>query len=219
MKPQNNFDDQIRKMIIDSADHFGRESENSKERIWQHVQLKKEKRVALLWFRALAAACLLLLLVTSILVVSKVKNDNRLKTLVIANSSLEDQIYTMQQEVSTKPEVAIVSKASVPDTIYVEKTITVAQPSIKTEFITDTVYVDRTIYVEKENTQEMIAVNDPPSTVDTITQIMEANDHEKQIIIRNNSNQKQAKIRKLKIKLGGNKPVSKRADLALKTEL
>ena len=91
MKPQNNFDDQIRKMIIDSADHFGLESENSKERIWQHVQLKKEKRVALLWFRALAVACLLLLLVTSILVVSKVKNDNRLKTLVIANSSSEEK--------------------------------------------------------------------------------------------------------------------------------
>ena len=94
-----------------------------------------------------------------------------------------------------------------------------SQQSIKTELIRDTVFVERTIYLDKEDPEEMIVVNDGPPTVDTTTQSLPANDLEKQIFIRNNNSQKHEKKRKLRFKFGGSKPSSNKVDYALKTEL
>ena len=105
-----------------------------------------------------------------------------------------------------------------PDTVYIEKIVTVANPVVRTEQIVDTVYIERTVLIEKEQPQELLSAFNNADPAETFSQ-MTTDNVESQIFIRNNNTVKQEKERKLQIKFGGNKNPSNEGTLALITKL
>ncbi|NCA79574.1 MAG: hypothetical protein EOM76_05225 [Sphingobacteriia bacterium] len=214
----HNIDSKIRKAINESVDFYDLEAANSKEKIWQQVQLKKQNQPKLYLLRTLAAACILLFVATFIITISNIKADRKIKTLVELNSSLQNQINKHKENTSTQKKLMAVTNIVAPDTVYIEKTVSVLKPVIKTEQIVDTVYIERKVFVEKEIPQKLIAESDNGSPAETPSRLS-ANSYETRILIRNNENLEQKKERKLQIKFGGNKNQSNEGSLALVTEL
>ena len=214
----HNIDSEIRKVINESADFYDLEATKSKEKIWQQVYSKKQSRPKFYLLRSLAAACILLFAATFIITHSNIKANRKIKTLVELNSSLQNQINTIKKNNSIQKELLAETNNVIPDTVYIEKIVSVSKPVIKTEQITDTVYIERTVYVEKEETQKLIAASANSFPAETSPQLIPRN-YETRIYIRNNNTEKRKKERKLQIKFGGNKNQSNEGTLALTTEL
>jgi len=216
----HHIDSKIRKAINESADFYDIEAGNSKDRIWQQVQLKKQSQSKLYLLRALAAACIFLFATTFIITISNIKADRKIKTLVELNSSLQNQINTNKENTSAQKEILTATNIVLPDTVYIEKKVlvSVSELVIKTKQIVDTVYIERKVFVEKEQAQPLITAVDNDDPGETPTQLT-TNSYETQILIRNNDNVKQKKERKLQIRFGGNKNQSNDGTFALTTGL
>lgn len=218
MKTHNSIESNFRKVINENSDYFMQEAEKSREKIWQQLDQKKERKPALIWLWTLAAACLLLFITTTVVIISKMDTDKMLTELAELNFDLQNQL-TSAQEINTSPnKPAVAQQASEPDTVYLEKIITVIKPLVKTKLITDTLYVDRVIYFEKEKPQDLIAVSEKPAISKEVADFTSTDSQENKILIRNSSTQKQKKRKKLQLKFGGNKKQSNKKSLAITAE-
>jgi len=213
----HNIDSEIRKAIEESADYYDTEAGISKERIWQHIQRKKQGQPRLIMLRSLAAACILLFVTLFILTISYSKADRKIKTLVELNRTLQNQTVANKESTSAQKELLSVTQIASPDTVYIEKKVPVSKPVIKAIQIVDTVYIERKVFVGKEQPQKLVAAADgyPAETPPQLT----INNIEAQFIIRDNKTLKHKKERKLQIRFGGNKNQSNEGILALTTEL
>lgn len=215
---KHNIDSKIRKAINESADFYDLEAGKSKDRIWQQVQLNKQNKAKLFWFRALAAACILLFLSTSIITISVIRADQKIKTLIVVNGDLQNQINTNNENTLSHKEFLAANETVNSDTVYVEKIVPVLKPIIKTKQITDTVYIERNVYLENDQAPQFIIAHDNASVVDS-SSLVGTNNYESQIYIKNNEKTKPKKERKLKFIFGGKRDIGNQTTFALTTGL
>ncbi|MBN1116915.1 MAG: hypothetical protein JXA77_06915 [Bacteroidales bacterium] len=215
MKTQN-IDSEINKIISESVSFFDSEADNAKERIWQHLQLNEQQQIKPIWFRALAAACILLFFTTSVFTISYRKADRKISALTELNSSLQKQvelknaIYQKESQVETY--------TAVPDTFFIEKIVSVPFTVMEIQKIVDTIYVDRTVYIEKESSMQMAtALSDDFSFVPSAQ--LRADYYETRILLSSSESIKQKKERKLQLMFGSNKIQSKEGILSFRAEL
>jgi len=210
----HNIDSEIKKVIDESADFYDSDSDQSKGRIWQQVQLQQQKSDKPIWIRILAAACILLFISTSVIAILNRQAEQKIASLVELNSSLQHQI----QKASILQQPSETNTGTVADTVYVEKTIPVYKAVIKTERITDTVYIERKVYIENELSQEFITAS-YDSNADDISPKLTAENYDTHILISSSDEVKQKKERKLQIRFGGSRNQSSKGNAALVAEL
>ncbi len=198
----HHIDSIIKKAINESEGFYDIEANNAKERIWNKIQ--KQKQVQPLFIRLLVAACILLFMGISLILISNIKARNKINTLVEINSSLKNEAIKINSNVLNKKESKITTNVNLPDTVYIEKKVIVTVPLITTKQITDTVYIKQIVYVEKEYKQELLTVNENAYKKDSVFQSIN-NDYKTEILISNNESIKKEKRNNIKFKFGGNK--------------
>lgn len=213
----DNIDSEIKKIINGFDDYYDREAAKSKERIWQQVQLKKKSRSRVFLLRALAAACILLLIISFVVTNENIKANRKINVLVGLNNTLQAQINTNKANTLKQNKLLAATNINLPDTIYIEKKVLVSKPVVQTKQFVDTVYIERKVVVEKEQPKEREIANNNIST-DTGSQVTTIS-HETQILIRGSEQIKQKKGRKLQFKFGGNRNQPNEGTLAFTTEL
>jgi hypothetical protein len=214
----NKLDSFFRKSINESEDYYNIEANNAKERIWNQVRHKKKMLVIPIFFRLLAAACILLFISTSILFVLNLKSLNRINTLVELNTEMENKAAIQSKNEIIKNELLRAENQHLPDTVFIEKIVSVAKPVIQKIRITDTVYVPQVVYVEKEAIPEFIVASENTILADSIIQKTTGN-YETEILISNNEDIKKEKQKKFKLKFGGNQNTGNDGRIALSSKL
>lgn len=214
----NKLDSFFRKSINESEDHYNIEANNAKERIWNQVRHKKKMLVIPLFFRLLAAACIFLLISTSILFLLNLKTEKKIDALVALNTELENKVAINNTNSLIKNESEIASKLNSADTVFIEKTVVITKPVIQKERITDTVYIPQIVYVEKEISPESVIVFENIIPADSSIQKISGN-YETEILISNNEDIKKEKQKKFKLKFGGNQNPGSDGTIALSSKL
>jgi hypothetical protein len=211
------IDSIIKKVIRESENFYDSEATNAKERIWHHVQLKKQNQAKPLVFRLLVAASILLFIGLSILTISNIKNRNTINTLVELNSALREETAIINRK-SLLNEPLAANNAKIHDTIYIEKKVVEYRPIVTTKQITDTVYIQQIVYVEKEPQPASLEVDENRRPVDSVSHTI-GNNYKSEITIRNSESTKREKGNKIQLKFGSNSDQTNRGTLAFTTEL
>ena len=183
----NNIDSLIKKVIDESSDFYTQQANAAKNSIWQQVQTPAKKRSGLFLIYSLAAACVTLLILSSILGLSLINskkssdsiNKNTFSCLVADYSKrkvFDDDSMNNNMAVSV-------------DTIYILKTQIVYQPVEVLSYNIDTVYIPQIIYETIMIKNDSLVANE--SDLNTFTD--NKNDvpvNNNEIIISNNDSDK-----------------------------
>ena len=214
----HDIDSIFKKTVDESANFYDIEANQAKGRIWKHVQTQKENRPSLVLIRLLAAACILLLISTSVATLSFIKAKRSMRTLVEANNTLMKNATASPPNSFAVKEPMTAARSNSTDTIYIEKKVVVSKPVLKTIQVVDTVYVKQIEYVEKEHSPELLTANEHSLVPDSQGQKKEKL-YETEILIRNNESIKPKKRKKLQLKFGGNNNPTNNGTLAFTTKL
>lgn len=212
---KHNIDSLIKNALNESDDFYDSEAINAKDRIWNHIQHKKQ--VKPIFLRLLAAASILLFIGLSAVTFSNMKHKSTINTLVESNTLLKNDLFITKQNLLIKKETTAIPNRQIFDTIYVEKKIIEYKPVVATKHITDTVYIKQIVYVEKEPDANLITANENSSSADSSSKTIE-NNYESEIIISNNEAVEKKKVKGIKIKFGGNRSQTRGGALALRTK-
>ena len=213
---ENNIDKVFRETIKRSAEFYDPIAENVKHKIWSQVQIKDNVSPWIIHYRSLVAACLLLLLTTSVMSIAFMRSRTQIRSLTEANNKLKkNNTYYLSME-SGQKNIAVANRIS--DTVYIETKTIVQKLDIITQRDTDTIFLNKPIFVEKESAplKESVVGNKPQT--DTVIRI-EAREHETNFLISNNEMVKQDKGKKIRIRFGGNNYQNSNGILALTTKL
>ena len=137
------FDKEIKRKLEESKDFYNPQALNAKEKIWSEVQKGKSNNRQKMLIRILSAACILLLLISSILSIS-LHRTNNLKT-EIAEQNRVSQLKYNQISLQLNNKNSSISQNKI-DTVFIKKTKIVQQPVIITKTLTDTVYLREVVY-------------------------------------------------------------------------
>lgn len=214
----NKIDSFFRKSINESEDFYETEANVAKERIWKQVQHRKKKLVIPLFFRLLAAACVLLLISTSILFVSNLKSQKRIEALAKSNTDLKNKVELNTKNELIQNESLIAANIITHDTVFIEKQVVVTKPIVLKERITDTVYIQQIEYNEKEISPESIMAIENNIPADSTYEIT-TDAYETKILISNTAAFKKEKRKKIQFKFGGNQSPGNDGAIALSSKL
>lgn len=197
----HNIDSAIRKAIHEAEDYYDVEANMAKNKIWNSLQIEKQNKPKLIFFRLLAAACILLLIGITITTIILINDRTKIDTLVELNKSLKletDKNSLNLQQSERK------ANASLTDTIFIREKIVVSKPLVTTQVITDTVYIQQIVYVEKEIKNESTIINQSQKPSDLAVPTTE-NNYKTEIHISNNEPLKKERGHKFRIRFGGAK--------------
>lgn len=212
----HNIDSSVKKIVDGSADYYDADANAAKGRIWKNVQRREQGHKNMFLLRTLAAACILLLLITSAITVSLLSTKKTVKSLSEMNRALlQNSIRKDHILLSAKEPVARADN-NIRDTVYIEKKVPVPEPVIKTIKVVDTVYVRQIVYVEKEHTPDDLAAVTERSVSDSGTQI-KAGNYETVFLIGDHETDKPKKRIRLLFRLGENKDQPVDRSLAFST--
>jgi hypothetical protein len=200
----HNIDSIIRKTIQESNDFYDAEANDAKEKIWNHIQMQQQKPKQPILNRLMLAACLLLFIGISVLLISNMQARKKIMALTEINSSLKNEADANRKNKFNKNEPIITANKVSHDTLYIEKKIIVPVPLITTKKYTDTVYIKQIVYVEKEQMQETPTVYESTYQKDSVLYTDKRN-YKTEILISNNETLKKEKREKIKFKFGGTK--------------
>ena len=196
--------DQAIKNIVDNAEGFyDKQASVVQEKIWQRVQSQRKKRNGLMLIRSLAAACILLLIVSSVLFISLRNTKKTVSMQAELNRNLAHKVALYNQNIQNSTEPEKPAKINLTDTVYIVKKETVLKPIETVRKVVDTVYVRQVVYTEKEaspESQKIIAHKN-----ETEQEISEAQKvYNTEIFIRGNEQEPKQKGKKFRIRFGGN---------------
>jgi hypothetical protein len=211
------IDSTIKKAIIESENHYDSEANIAKTRIWNHIQIQKQKQSKPPLLRLLVAASILLFISLSIITISNIRNRNTINTLVELNCKLKNEAIIRNKN-TLKQESIIATNVSIHDTIIIEKKVIEYKPLVTTKQITDTVYIQQIVYVQKEQKPALLITNENNSSADSILRTI-GNNYNSEILISNKESLKREKGKKIQIKFGGNKDQINGGTLAFTTKL
>lgn len=214
----NNIDSFFKKSVNESENYYKDEANLAKERIWSQAQPKKKRKVLPLFFRLLAAACILLFISTTVLFISNLKTQKKVNALVEVNTELNEKVAENAKNTLIKNESSTAVNIASPDTVFIEKMVYVTNTVVQKEQVTDTVYIQQIVYVEKEISPESIMAIESSIPVDSADQIITEN-YETEILISNSEELKKEKRKKFKLKFGGNQNTGNDGAIALSSNL
>jgi hypothetical protein len=203
-----NIDQLFRKALEASERYYDAQANEARARIWKQVRQPRRKNLPVM-FIALAAACLLLMVISGFLGVTLFST----KQSIFARDSKIEQLSVEIAKVRAMKKSTNTAVVSFPshDTVYVAREKIAPYQVEVSRVVTDTVYVQQTVYVEKE--AEPLNIKNKPVN-DSV--------FEKQIPVRNTEiliskadNSKKTRLKKFKIRLGGEKEQSGSGSLAL----
>ena len=214
----NKLDSVFKKSINESEDYYETEANNAKDRIWSQVQHENKKKTLPLLFRLMVAACILLFISTSILVVSNIGTQNKIDALVELNTDMKNKADLNAENELINKELLIAAKLNSTDTVFIEKEVLVTKSIVQKEIIIDTVFIQQIVYVEKEILPEAFIAIENSIPIDSTYQII-TNNYKTEILIKNTKTQKKENNKKFKLKFGGNQNSSNDGTIALSSKL
>ena len=141
---KHKLDSLLKNAINESNDFYDSDAELAKERIWNKI--KPQKKVIPLFYRLLAVASILLLILLSVSTYSNLHYKSSIKELVETNK----QLKLDKNNLLSKNETSLIIAKSKKDTVYIEKKSSNTEPVVTTKYITDTVYLKEIVYIEKK---------------------------------------------------------------------
>jgi hypothetical protein len=213
----NKIDSFFRKSINESEDYYAVEANVAKERIWDQVQSEKKQKGIPLFFRLLAAACILLFISTAVLFVTNLKTQKKINSLIELNTELNVKIAENDKGISIKNESPTAVSIISPDTVFIEKKVVVTNTVVQKEQVIDTVYIQQIVYVEKEFSPEPILAIENSLLVDSAAQTI-AENYETEILISKPEAAIKEKRKKIKLKFGGNQNPGNDGKIALSSK-
>ncbi len=214
----NKIDSIFKKSIVESEDYYETEANNAKSRVWSQVQHQNKKKYMPILFRLLVAACILLFISTSFLLVSNIDTRNKIDVLIALNADMKKKAAMVAENGLINEELLIAANLNSADTVTIIKKEFVTKTIIQKELITDTVYIQQTVYVENELLDESITAIDKSIPTDSTYQIIVDN-YEKEILINNTKTSKKKNKKKFRLKFGGNQDSGNGGAIALSSKL
>lgn len=204
------FDSLIRNAITGQEKHYDSLAEEARGRIWGKIQQTQKRRPSVLVF-TLAAACALLLLVSSILFYSLRRSQDMASIQAQTISLLKSKTGLQSATAVNKALASAEKKTDRKDTVYIvlERIVTAEAASTSP----DTVYIQQIVYVNKPA---------PVSSAENLRETPEIDSTKAaspvkntEILISSGSEKPKAKSRKLRIRFGGEHLPENNGNLAL----
>jgi hypothetical protein len=214
----NSIDSIFRKAIEHSADFYDSEAEKVKERIWSQVQPNRTISSGIVLIRILAAACVLLVICTTILSVYFMDAKKTIQALNLNNQKLKKDFDLYVQKTDNQQLSTRNSHFQSSDTLVIERKVIIYKPVVEKERIIDTVFVRQQVDMEKEKVQEMALGLKSSAKADSGYQ-SKATVPDKEILISNLENKELQRRKKFQIRFGGDKGQKNDVPLAFTVNL
>lgn len=204
----HNIDESFKHIINESSDFYSKSAWESKAKVWESIQSKKNKQRNQI-VKILAAACFTLLITSSYFLISHFskKQDLNLHTQTI--NKLENKLNATENVIQQQQSQLALLQEQKQDTIYIDKEKIEYKTRIQTVKLTDTIYQERIVYIEKELSED---------TKLLATKATENKADQPDSYVFYQANNEQIKPHKtLKFKFGGNSKKNENRSLALRS--
>lgn len=204
------FDSLIRNAITGQEKHYDSMAEEARGRIWGKIQQTQKRRPSVLVF-ALAAACALLMLVSSILFYSLQRSKDMASMQAQTISLLKSTTGLQPAITENKALPSAEKKTDRKDTVYIVRERIVTAKAASTS--PDTVYIQQIVYVDKPAPKSSVENFRETPEIDSTKAASPVKNTE--ILISSGSENSKAKNRKLRIRFGGEHLPENKENLAL----
>lgn len=207
----NNIDSKFKNIISENQDFYNSQADAAKNNIWAGISTKKKKKTSTFLIYSLSAACIALLLLSTVLGISLLnyKNYTQQTPLNLETAKNHSEYFLRKRPIyKTNTEITT-------DTVFLTRTEIINQPVEITNTIIDTVFINQIEYIEISTQIDNYVIEEnlqlPNNQYD--------NYNSTEVLINNSEAKEDNEKPKLRFRFGRNNNQSGNSSLALTTNL